>query len=210
MPMIWFFVALLGVSLVQGIVFISLARQGTLSESLQLGLILLLEGVDTFLVLLAVCVLPRPAPPPSVEPMVQKVTWIFAAPLLLVLLGINYAYHNFLQQFIDGGSGDVTFGLPPFSPLLILIICVQPAIVEEVFFRHLALGLLRRQMGIHVGVLVSSIMFAVAHLFNPLSMPILGLLGLALGYLRIYSRHLLLPILMHFLHNFAVIWLMTR
>ena len=208
MPMIWVFVAMLGVSVVYGIIAISMARKGGATNEQQFGMTLLVEGIDTLLVVLAVCLLPRPPAPPRVEPLIQGLTWGFAAPLLLILLGINSVYHHFLQSVLgDGGEGDLTLGRDKFSPLLILIICVQPAIIEELYFRHLALGLLRKQMGVHGAVLVSSVMFAVSHLFAPLSMPVLGLLGMAFGYVRIYSRSLVLPMLMHFLHNFAVILL---
>jgi membrane protease YdiL (CAAX protease family) len=210
MPMLWFFVALLGVSLLQGVAMISLSRTGDLTPSMFLGLTLMVEGIDTMLVVLAVYILPRPPAPPRVEPLLQGLTWCFAAPLLLVMLGINYAYHSLLQHFLGGGGGEVSLGLDPWSPLLLLIVCVQPAIVEELFFRHLALGLLRRKLGIHGGVLVSSVMFAIAHLNVPPSMPVFGLLGMGLGYVRIYSRHMALPMLMHFLHNLAALYLMTQ
>lgn len=50
-------------------------------------------------------------------------------------------------------------------------------------------------------------MFALAHLYNPLGLPILFLIGIILGYARVYSGGLLLPMLMHFGHNFAIIYL---
>ncbi len=209
MPMIWFFVGFLGVSLLNGIILIGMARKGDVSNEIQLGLTLLVEGIDTLLVMAAIWILPRPPSPPRVEPVVQGLTWGFAGPLLLCLLGINVLYHTYLQNFLGAAVDETTFGLNKLSPLVILIICVQPAIVEELFFRHLALGLLRWQMGKHGAVLVSSVMFALAHIGAPLSMPVLGLLGMAFGYVRLYSRSLVLPMLMHFLHNFAIIMLMV-
>ncbi len=50
-------------------------------------------------------------------------------------------------------------------------------------------------------------MFALAHLYNPLGLPFLLLMGIMLGYARAYSGGLLLPMLMHFGHNFAVLFL---
>ncbi len=210
MPMIWFFVGLLGVSLLGGIVAISLAQRGGVSYGVQMALTLFVEAVMTLLVVIAVFVLPRPPEPPKISPAMQGLTWGLAAPLLVVMLGLNFLYHELLRKMMGPGIDDITFGMDKLSPLIILMICVQPAIVEELFFRHLALGLLRKQMGIHGGVLVSSIMFAVAHIGAPLSMPILGMIGMGFGYVRIYSRNLVLPMLLHFLHNFAVIMLVVK
>jgi membrane protease YdiL (CAAX protease family) len=86
-----------------------------------------------------------------------------------------------------------------------VLICVQPAIVEELFFRHLVLGVLRSNLGVHGAVFISSVMFALAHIGVPLSMPVLFVLGLGLGYARVASGGLLLPMAMHFVHNAVVI-----
>ena len=53
-------------------------------------------------------------------------------------------------------------------------------------------------------ILVTSVMFAVAHLHNPLGMPYLFIAGVVFGYARVYGG-LPLSMLMHFLHNLAVI-----
>ena len=47
--------------------------------------------------------------------------------------------------------------------------------------------------------------FGMAHLGNVPGWPVLMLLGAGLGYARVYSGGLTLPILLHFLHNFAVL-----
>ena len=54
-------------------------------------------------------------------------------------------------------------------------------------------------------VFVSSVMFGVAHVGSPLSVPVLVLLGFMLGYLRVFSGGLLLPMLVHFAHNAAIL-----
>ena len=88
--------------------------------------------------------------------------------------------------------------------ITVLLICVQPAIVEELFFRQMTLGVLRRSMNVHAAVWVTGAMFALAHLGNPLGMPYLFLAGGVFGYARAYGG-LPLAMLMHFVHNFAVI-----
>ena len=90
---------------------------------------------------------------------------------------------------------------------ILVTICIQPAIVEELFFRHVALGAAREVMSARNAVLISSLLFAMAHLGTPLSLPTLAMLGMALGALRIFSGGLLLPILFHFFHNLIVVLL---
>jgi membrane protease YdiL (CAAX protease family) len=46
-------------------------------------------------------------------------------------------------------------------------------------------------------------MFAMAHIYNPLGLPYLFLAGVVFGLARVYGG-LLLPMILHFLHNLAV------
>jgi uncharacterized protein len=87
---------------------------------------------------------------------------------------------------------------------------VQPAIVEELFFRHLVLGSLRTTLGGHGAVWLSSVMFALAHIGTPISLPVLMVLGVVLGYARWGSGGLALPMVLHFLHNLFVLLLEWR
>src|SRR5262249_12025090 len=86
----------------------------------------------------------------------------------------------------------------------ILLVCVQPAIVEELFFRQMTLGVFRRSMNLHLAVWLTAGVFAFAHPFKPPGLPLLFLVGGVLGYARAYGG-LTLPIIMHFVHNFAVV-----
>jgi membrane protease YdiL (CAAX protease family) len=78
-------------------------------------------------------------------------------------------------------------------------------IVEELFFRYLVLGHLRTVMGMHGAVWVSSVMFGMAHVHAFGSVPILIVVGAGLGYMRVMSGSLAVPMLMHGLHNAAVL-----
>jgi membrane protease YdiL (CAAX protease family) len=93
---------------------------------------------------------------------------------------------------------------------LVLAICVQPAIFEELFFRYLTLGHLRSVTGVHGAVWVSSLIFGLAHLGVPLSIPMLVVVGVVLGYARVWSGSLLLPMLMHAAHNLVIVYLETQ
>src|SRR5258708_36568856 len=91
------------------------------------------------------------------------------------------------------------------TPLVLVSYCLEPALIEELFFRYLALDTLRGVMNVHAAVAVSSVMFGLAHIGVPLSIPMLALVGVALGYARVASGRLALPVLLHFLHNFVIV-----
>jgi len=129
--------------------------------------------------------------------------WLLALPVLGVLLFLNISYITLLRElFRPFGAAqaekiDITFAT-------VFLICVLPALMEEAFFRQLALGVFRRSMNLHAAVWLAAGLFALAHLANPLGMPYLFVAGAAFGYARAYGG-LPLAMLMHFLHNLAVI-----
>lgn len=128
-----------------------------------------------------------------------------AAPLLAAALGLNLLYHRALRDFVGLPATPDLPGWERHYLMAILLICVAPAWVEELFFRQLVLGSLRRHMGPHAAVAVSALMFGLAHLGAPLSVPYLTLLGVVLGYLRLGSGTLVVPIVFHGVHNYVVL-----
>jgi CAAX protease family protein len=161
------------------------------------------EIINAFLVLGAVCILnstirsirwPRPIS--------KTVVSLLAPATLLLMLVLNLGYHALLNRLLPrleaARAEDITW-------LRLLTLCVQPALVEELFFRYVALGTLRTALGTHAAVLVSAVMFAMAHLFALPSIPLLFLLGICLGYARLYSGGLAIPMLLHFFHNLSVL-----
>lgn len=83
----------------------------------------------------------------------------------------------------------------------IIIVAMLPAIAEELLFRGILLKLLSNlTRNIHVGVLLSAIIFSAIHFqfygFLPRMM-----LGVILGYLFVFTGNLWVPIFVHFLNN---------
>ncbi len=183
--------------MVWGLMLVGSGKNFT-EEQTKTGLAVM-EAIDTVLVLFTVLLVGRvtfrDAPPGS-----APAAWALAGPVLLVLIAGNVLFSAVLREVfrVPAVPG------PPVTLAAVLLICVQPALVEELFFRHVALGALRREMSLRIAILVTSVMFAVAHLHNPLGMPYLFVAGVAFGYARVYGG-LSLSMLMHFLHNLAVI-----
>src|SRR5262249_9390704 len=123
-------------------------------------------------------------PPPGLPRSSWKrriAAWLSALPLLLLLLTLNVAYHRLLPDlfFMPGPERDLRATERSLGWFL-LIFCIEPAFVEELFFRYMALGVLQEWSGVHSAVLVSAVMFGMAHVFAPLSIPLFIGIGLAL------------------------------
>jgi membrane protease YdiL (CAAX protease family) len=172
----------------------------------QLHLMVVVEILDAALVAVALLVIARPPRWPPLSAVPQAVQWTAAMVGMLVVVAMNGGYHEALRAYLDAEPvRDAIVAATGITPLVVFAYCLQPAVVEEIFFRYLLLDSLRGVMTVHQAVLISSLMFGVAHIGAPLSVPMLILVGIPLGYARVTSGYLALPMLMHFLHNAVVV-----
>ena len=207
---LWIFFALLILSLVYGsVIHFGLQEQGPPDrQQVQdyLHAMLVVEIMDTLLVAGAALWIGRLAPFPARSATFRIMTWLYAVPILGIALGMNIGYGWFLHEFLSVPfRSDVILSAQGLTGTVWLAYAVQPAVVEEWFLRYLALGALRQYVSIHAAVVVSAVMFGMLHVFNPLGIPYLTIFGVILGYARVASGGMLLPVLMHFAHNAAVI-----
>jgi uncharacterized protein len=165
-----------------------------------------LESLDTVLVLIALVWIPQSRTPGCFLGRMRSWAWLAAFPLLAAVLAANVGYHWWLVAF---GREDSLHRLVRAQPESLLVwlplSCIQPAVIEELFFRYLAFNSLSRVMSVKATVVVTAAMFCLAHIYVPASLPVLFLLGLSLGWARAASGGMVLPMLLHFLHNLAVI-----
>lgn len=185
-------------------------------DEIRAGLIqqtLIFEGLDSVIVVLGILIAGRPLARAAAGHV--GVAWALAAPGFVVFLGFNLLYHAILSVLLSAmGAPDASVAAEP-APVdidlahatfwAILLTCVQPALIEELFFRYLLLGHLRTHLGLHSAIWLSSVLFGMAHLGNIPGWPVLILIGVGLGYARAYSGGLILPIVLHFLHNLAIL-----
>lgn len=166
-----------------------------------------IEGIDTFLVLLIVAVTWRPpVMAGAIGP--RWTAWLAAGPILALMLAANTGYHSLFRMLLNQKPDiwDYAAELELSDGwITLLFICVQPGIVEELLFRFVILGHLRRFLNLHASIWITAGLFGLAHIGETISMPILVLLGGLLGYSRVWSRGMALPILMHFAHNYFVL-----
>ena len=207
--MLCFFGGLLAVSVGHGLILFGFASAGQLEEPapeavlMQIGIF---ELISTGVVLAALVAVRVPSEPrPDFR---QRVTaWVVAWPLLAASLAINVGYHWWLRKGLGIPAIESEFaGRFDLLPWVVLLLCVQPAIFEELFFRYTAVNVLQTALRPATVILLSSVMFGLAHIGVPLSIPVLITLGIVLGWMRHASGSVLLPILMHFVHNAVVVF----
>jgi uncharacterized protein len=203
-----FFGALLGISVLTGVIG-HIAAETAPHRMPRPGqvftMIAILEAIDTAIVLAAWAWVGMAYCEPHRSLSRRLSAWILAFPVLAASLLLNVGYHHFLQQRLNVTPDPIQFGAGQFLVVSVLLICLQPAVIEELFFRYLMFGALRSVMGGHAVAWVTAVMFAAAHVGAPLSMPVLFVLGVVLGYARLASGGIFLPMILHFVHNAVVL-----
>ena len=137
------------------------------------------------------------------------VAWLAAFPVLAALLCFNLAFSTFIRELVRSLGGPEAERME-LTLVSVLLICVQPAIFEELFFRQMMLGVFRKHMNLHLALWVTAGLFGCAHLGQLFSLtmvvviPYLCVAGALFGYARVYGG-LPLAMLLHFIHNFVVV-----
>jgi CAAX protease family protein len=134
----------------------------------------------------------------------RSLFWIVV--LMLIIFGINtlYSYLITVLHLNVQTNDQLILQQSKVAPLttyatLFAAVVIAP-FCEEAFFRGFVFPGLRRGMSVGWAILVSSLLFAVAHA-DPGSFPVLFVIGLALAFLRWRTRSLWPCILLHMLNN---------
>jgi len=112
---------------------------------------------------------------------------------------------------LPNNARDLFPQVPRGAGILILALFVAAVLVplcEEVFFRGMVYGFLRTQWPIWAAVLLSSLLFGLAHFGHILLLPIFTFMGIVLALVYEFSGSLTNSILLHAFNN-AVLTLVT-
>ncbi len=101
-------------------------------------------------------------------------------------------------RFMESLEGALTVDAPLW--VLLAVFALAPAVCEELLFRGTLLGLLRRSLGPVGACLLVGAMFGAIHLHLVRLLPT-ATFGAVLAAAALRSRSLLVPVLMHLLHN---------
>lgn len=163
------------------------------------------EVIDAALVIIAAITCSRFIKVPTDLGQKRRTGWIVALPILACLLLINIGYHTLLMTIAGiEPEGDLLMQSGHHRIWLLALMCIQPAIIEELFFRRLVFDFFRSHTTMGTAAFASAVMFAAAHTGGFLSIPYLALFGFTMAWLRWMTGSLTLPIILHFLHNLLI------
>lgn len=137
--------------------------------------------------------------------------WTFFGLFLLVpLLLVNYGYHRFLIEFtqVDQTYTEILRKTGMSSWILVLLLGFLPAITEEIALRGLLQPWLRQPAGEWTSIFIASGLFAALH-FSPINFFYFFLVGVLFGVVKRKTNQLYAPMLLHLLHNVAVLFLFS-
>lgn len=91
----------------------------------------------------------------------------------------------------------------------LLTVCLIPALCEEIFFRGFIQNSLRKIWGTRIAIIVTAILFAIAHL-NAWQFPFYLILGIYFGWCQSFRNNLLYPIIAHSINNIVALLFLTQ
>jgi membrane protease YdiL (CAAX protease family) len=118
------------------------------------------------------------------------VEWLLALVSQLELLAPLFERYNELAQFITGGS----------FILSILAVGLIGPVFEEILFRGLIFGELRKITKVRAALLVQAVLFGVYHL-NIIQGSYAFIIGILLGYVYYRSNSIIAPVIVHITIN---------
>jgi membrane protease YdiL (CAAX protease family) len=149
--------------------------------------------------------------PVLTKPGLHRPAFFVGLLLGVLLLGVNFLWNGVLREWLEQDAGKSALrhleALGSGTPLTtaFLLVCVLPAITEEIGFRGVMQSLLLRAVTPRKAIIVSSLLFSAAH-FSLFSFPYLFLVGVLLGWLLQKTGSIYPGMVIHCAHNFAVIW----
>ncbi|MBT9311757.1 CPBP family intramembrane glutamic endopeptidase [Leptothoe kymatousa] len=118
---------------------------------------------------------------------------------LIIFYGISLFAPGFVEERLSESLLNVETSVPQLYRYLMLFVAIIFApIAEEFIFRGVLLQRWAVRWNLSVGILLSSVLFGILHLNNPLGLTMFGVI-MALLYIR--TRSLWVPILAHAFNN---------
>lgn len=133
-----------------------------------------------------------------------KLRWYALAPVAglgtfaLASVLCDLAARYFDVPFAEATASMRAAGFP--WAVAVVVLCIQPAIFEELAFRGVMTASLEPALGPRPTIILTAFLFAIIHL-NPISLVHLLVIGLTLGVVRRVSGSLYPCILLHLCHN---------
>lgn len=129
---------------------------------------------------------------------------LIALVCLFTFLQLTNSFVNVLYNFgFSSVAEDVKINNFLSYIYSVVVLCVLPAVFEEIMFRGLVQGSLEK-INKHFAVWISAFIFMIMHT-NPDQTFYQFVLGVFLSYSFYYTRTLWVPIIIHFVNNFTIV-----
>lgn len=115
----------------------------------------------------------------------------------IIIFGVFDAPEPIAQTQLADGVASVGFG---YFPFWFIGVAIFTPLWEELFFRGIFFNVVRNKWGLTIAVLITSVVFALAHM-TPVLIPYLFILGVAAAILRNYHGSLVASVLLHMTVN---------
>ena len=135
---------------------------------------------------------------------------VYTVPLLLVLVANSRARWGPMARLsgVVRRLVETLFGASRLTDLALVALLAGSC--EEIFFRGLVQSILESRWNAGVAILVTSLLFALAHPLSLLYAGLAGVVSLYLGWLYLHFDSLLVPMVTHALYDFLAILYLRR
>ena len=132
-------------------------------------------------------------------------------PMLAMMVWFEFSRRRWvieIRAFVEEKLIPLFDGIPATG---IFLIALSAGLFEELLFRGVIQAGLETSMGLWPALLLASLLFGLAHAMTRAYFIITFLIGLYLGALYAWTDQLLVPIVAHFLYDWAVfVWLLRQ
>lgn len=135
----------------------------------------------------------------------SSIAWAFAG-IFLALFAQGLAANIETMLGIETGSENTQqiIGIIEQFPIVILISSIIGPILEEIVFRKIIFGGLRKRFNFFLSALISSVIFALAH-FEPEHVILYSAMGFTFAFLYVRTKRIIVPIFAHVAMNTFVV-----
>ncbi|QQS35171.1 MAG: CPBP family intramembrane metalloprotease [Ignavibacteriales bacterium] len=110
-----------------------------------------------------------------------------------------------LNEFVEKTYGNLlTIHSVLEGVFVVIVVAVVPAVCEEVMFRGFIQKSFELKLKPFWAIVITAIFFGLNH-FNPYGMVALISLGVYFGYAAYISNSIMIPVILHFINNFAAV-----
>ena len=137
---------------------------------------------------------------------INRVLFTYSLVIAICLYCLNYFFTYMHSLVFNGIDNIILRGYEYVSLEQIVFSILAYPLVEELLFRGSILNILSKKVGNFKAVLLSSLLFAIAHIFSISSVLLSFFSGIIFGYVYLKTHHVVYSYLVHLMYNGFVLY----